>query len=186
MVDEKRCLEEEGVVFKIDFKKAYDSVDLGFLDHVQEINGFSARCRSWMRGCLSLTSFTILVNENAKGWVKVSRGLRQENPLSPFLFTIAVGVLNRIMLRAEESDLLEGLLVGRNRTRVFHLQFIDETIFFCRASMEGLQNLKLTLLVFRQILRLKINLDKSILSGINTNQDLISRLASILKCEVLN
>ena len=52
--------------------------------------------------------------------------------------------------------------------------------------MEGLQNLKLTLLVFRQILRLKINLDKSILSGINTNQDLISRLASILKCEVLN
>ena len=78
---------------------------------------------------MSLTNFTILVNENAKGWVKVSRGLRQENPLSPFLFTIAVGVLNRIMLRAEKSDLSEGSLVGRNRTRVFHLQFIDETIF---------------------------------------------------------
>ena len=57
--------------------------------------------------------------------------------------------------------------MGRNKTRVFHLQFIDETIFFCRASMEGLQNLKLTLLVFRQILRLKINLDKSICYGIN-------------------
>ena len=68
-----------------------------------------------MRGCLSLTSFSILVNENAKGWIKASKGLRQGDPLSLFFFIISVDVYNRMMLRVEESSLLEGFLVGRDK-----------------------------------------------------------------------
>ena len=125
IVDEKRWLGEEGVVFKIDFEKAYDHVDWDFLDHVLDRKGFSPRWRTWMRGCLSSVSFAILVNGNAKGWVKATRGLRQGDPISPFLFTIVVDVL-----RAEKRSILEGFGVGRNRTRVSHLQFADDTIFF--------------------------------------------------------
>ena len=84
-MDEKKQSGEEGVVFKIDFEKAYDHVNWDFLDHVLEMKGFSPRWRSWMRGCLSSVSYAILVNGNAKGWVKAARGLRQGNPLSPFL-----------------------------------------------------------------------------------------------------
>ena len=80
IVDEKRRSGEEGVVFKIDFKKAYDHVKWDFLDHVLEKKGFSSKWRSWMRGCLSSVSYAILVNGNAKGWVKVARGLRQGDP----------------------------------------------------------------------------------------------------------
>ena len=83
-----------------------------------------------MRGCLSSVSFAGLVNDNAKGWVKASRGLRQDDPLSPFLFTIVADVLSRMLLKAEERNVLEGFRVGRNRTRVSHLQFADDTIFF--------------------------------------------------------
>ncbi|RVW35461.1 putative ribonuclease H protein [Vitis vinifera] len=61
-----------------------------------------------MRGCLSSVSFAVLVNGNAKGWVKASRGLRQGDPLSPFLFTIVANVLSRMLLRAEERNALEG------------------------------------------------------------------------------
>lgn len=61
VVDEKRKLGEEGVVFKIDFNKAYDHVAWGFLDHVLERKGFSARWRSWISSFLSLTKFAILV-----------------------------------------------------------------------------------------------------------------------------
>ena len=67
-----------------------------------------------MRG-LSLTSFVILVYGNAQGWVKATKGLRQEDPLSPFLFTIAVDVLSRIMLILEDNDLLEGFIVVKDR-----------------------------------------------------------------------
>ena len=83
-----------------------------------------------MRGCLSSVSYAILVNGNAKGWVKATRGLREGDPLSPFLFTIVADVLSRMLLRAEERSMLEGFTVGRNRTRVSHLQFADATIFF--------------------------------------------------------
>ena len=67
VVDEKKRSGEEGVVFKINFEKAYDHVDWGFLDHVLERKGFIPKWRSWMRVCLSSISFAILVNGNAKG-----------------------------------------------------------------------------------------------------------------------
>ena len=87
-----------------------------------------------MRGCLSSSSFAILVNGNAKGWVKASRGLRQEDPLSPFFFTLVADVLSRLMIRAEETGLTEGFFVGRDKTRVSLLQFVDDTIFFSKTS----------------------------------------------------
>ena len=68
---------------------------------------------------------------------------------------------------------------------MFLLQFADDTILFFEASPKILQNLKLILLVFRQLSRLKINLEKSTLSSINVNQELTSSLASIIECRVL-
>ena len=88
-----------------------------------------------MRGCLSSISFAILVNGSAKGVIKASRGLRQGDPLSPFLFTLVVDVLSRMIFRAEERGLTEGFLVGRYRTKVSILQFADDTIFFSKASL---------------------------------------------------
>ena len=182
-MDEKKRSREEGLVFKIDFEKAYDHVNWDFLDHVLKMKGFRPRWRTWMRGCLSSVSYAILVNGNAKGWVKASRGLRQGDPLSPFMFTIVADVLSRMLLRAEERSMLEGFRVGRNRTRVSHLQFADDTIFFSNSCAEELQTLKSLLLVFGQISGLKVNLDKSNLFGINLDQNHLSRLALMLDCK---
>ncbi|RVW16678.1 LINE-1 reverse transcriptase-like [Vitis vinifera] len=183
IVDEKRRSGEKGVVLKSDFEKAYDHVSWGFLDHVLEKKGFSPRWRKWMRGCLSTVSFAVLVNGNAKGWVKASRGLRQDDPLSPFLFTLVADVLSRMLLRAEERNSLEGFRVGQNSTRVSHLQFADDTIFFSNTSEEDLQTLKSLLLVFGQIFGLKVNLDKSNIYDINLDQNHLSRLAELLDCK---
>ena len=184
VVDEKKRSGEEGVVFKIDFEKAYDHVDWGFLDHVLERKGFSAKWRSWMKGCLSSMSFAVLVNGNAKGWIKATRGLRQGDPFSPFLFTMVADALSKMMIRAKERDLFEGFTVGRDGSRVSLLQFADDTIFFAKACPKSLQNLKLILLVFGQLLGLKINLEKSTLSRINVNQESLTCLASSLDCRV--
>ncbi|RVW90164.1 putative mitochondrial protein [Vitis vinifera] len=150
IVDEKKRSGEEGVVFKIDFEKAYNHVKWDFLDHVLE---------------------------------KKARGLRQGDPLSPFLFTIVADVLSRMLLKAEERNLLEGFRVGRNRCRVTHLQFADDTILFASPREEELQTLKSLLLVFGQISGLKVNLDKSNLFGINLDQNHLSRLALLLDCK---
>ena len=87
-------------------------------------------------------------------------------------------------MRTEERGLFEGFLVGRNRIRVSHLQFADDTIFFSRASVEEFHSLKLILLVFGQLLGLRSNLNKSTLLGINITQDQTTRSASLLECAV--
>ena len=89
------------------------------------------------------------------------------------------------MIKAKETGLTEGLFVGRDRIRESLLQFADDTIFFSKASLEHLRNLKIILLVFGQVSGLKINLEKSTISGINTRQELLSSLASVFYCRVL-
>ena len=137
-----------------------------------------------MRDCLSTVSFAVLVNGNAKGWVKASKGLRQGDPLSLFLFTLVANVLSRMLLRAEERNLLVGFRVGRNNTKASHLQFADDPIFFSNTREEDLHSLKSLLLVFGHISGLKVNLDKSNIYGINLKQNHLSRLAKLLDCKV--
>ena len=95
-----------------------------------------------------------------------------------------VDVLSRLVVRAEEKGLIKGFRVGRNRTKVSHLQFADDTLLFARASLEELISLKLILLVSRRLSRLKMNLNKSTLSGINITLDQRVKLASLLDCAV--
>ena len=95
-----------------------------------------------------------------------------------------VDIFSRLVIRAEETGITEGFFVGRDRTRVSLLQFANDTIFFSKASMEHLQNLKIILVVFGQVSGLKINLEKNTISSINTRQELLSNLASVLDCRV--
>ncbi|RVW91093.1 hypothetical protein CK203_039951 [Vitis vinifera] len=88
-----------------------------------------------------------------------------------------------MLLRAEERNALEGFRVGRNRTRVSHLQFADDTIFFSSTREEDLLTLKSVLLVFGHISGLKVNLDKSNIYGINLGQNHLHRLAKLLDCK---
>ncbi|RVW30353.1 Transposon TX1 uncharacterized 149 kDa protein [Vitis vinifera] len=122
------------------------------VDREEEKKGFSPRWRKWMSGCLSSVSYAILVNGSAKG----------------------------MLMRAEERNMMEGFRVGRNRTRVSHLQFADDTIFFSNSREEELQTLKSLLLVFGHISGLKVNLNKSSIYGINLDQAHLSRLAEML------
>ena len=73
-------------------------------------------------------------------------------------------------MRPEERNMMEGCRVGRNRTKVSHLQFADDTIFFSNSREEELQTLKSLLLVFGHIFGLKVNLDKSNIYDINLDQ----------------
>ena len=68
-----------------------------------------------MRGCLFSATFAVLVNGNAKGWVKTYKGLRQGDPFSPFPFTLVTNVLSKLIVREKKRGLFKGFLVGRNR-----------------------------------------------------------------------
>ena len=113
VVDDIRSQGNLGLVFKLDFEKAYDRVCWGFLDKVLDRKGFGKRWRNWISGCLSSSSFAVIVNGKPRSWFKGQRGLRQGDPLSSFLFTLVVDVLGWLVSRAIDNGLVKGLTVGR-------------------------------------------------------------------------
>ncbi|GMI90851.1 hypothetical protein HRI_002754400 [Hibiscus trionum] len=88
VVDEMRRKKKGLVVFKADFKRAYDSVDWRFLDLILQKMGFGNRWRRWISMCVSTARIAVLVNGFPSIFFPISRGLRQGCPLSPYLFNI--------------------------------------------------------------------------------------------------
>ncbi|GKA75562.1 putative RNA-directed DNA polymerase [Tanacetum coccineum] len=89
--------------FKVDIQKAYDTVDWGFLHEVLIGFGFHPRMIGWIMECVTSTSFSISINGSLHGYFKGKRGLRQGDPISPYLFTLVMEVLT-LMLRRKVSD----------------------------------------------------------------------------------
>ena len=93
---------KEGASFKIDLEKAYDHVDWDFIDYMLGKFGFGAAWKPWMRECISYTSFSVLVNGSPSRLFRASRGLRQGDPLSPFLFTLVIEALGSLLSKAKD------------------------------------------------------------------------------------
>lgn len=73
---------------KVDILKAYDMVDRDFLFDVLNKFGFCKEWLTWVTSCLSSPKFSVLVNGSSHGFFSLTRGIRQGDPLSPFLFII--------------------------------------------------------------------------------------------------
>ena len=80
-------------------------------------------------------SYSILVNGEPKGLFRRCRGLRQENPLSPYLVLFCAKVLNAILREAALKEEIQGFSICRNGPKLNHLFFTDDYLLFCKASL---------------------------------------------------
>lgn len=150
------------MIFKIDMDKAYDHVEWCFVDYMLGQLGFSSKWRAWIWEGISSTSFSTLINGSPCRLFKASSGLRQGDPLSPFLFTIVVKALSALFCMAKEIGLIEGCDVGGGEKALTHLQFMDDTILFSSAQCKEVIVLKRILICFGPALGLKVNLSNSV------------------------
>ena len=155
-----------------------------FIDHVLENKGFGSRWRKWIKGCLSSSNFSVMVNGRPRGIFNASRGIRQGDPLSPFIFVLVVDALNRLVVRARDVGLIEGFEIGRDRVKLSHLQFADDTIFFLPKDESKLKNLVDILDIFGLALGLNINLYKSMLVGTKVKEEDMVSLTRVAGCEL--
>ncbi|XP_057791321.1 uncharacterized protein LOC131008462 [Salvia miltiorrhiza] len=116
--------------FKIDFAKAYDSVEWDFLDALLVNFSFDSKWRKWMKGCLYSASASILVNGSSTKDFKMERGLRQGDPMSPFCFLIIAEGLNALVERAIARELLfmSGLAVNFEKSSIMGVGMAEEKI----------------------------------------------------------
>ncbi|CAL5398010.1 unnamed protein product [Camellia sinensis] len=182
IVDSWKKNQKKGIVLKLDFQKAFDSINWAFLFSMLSNFGFGNKWISWIQECLTSAKISILVNGSPTSEFSPERGLRQGDPLSPLLFNIVAEVLNILLLRALQRGLIKGAVVGANDVRITHLQFADDTILFCEADWGEIVAIKRILRCFEILSGLKINYHKSVVCGIGLDDELSKEFASKLNC----
>ncbi|GJT84887.1 ALP1-like protein [Tanacetum coccineum] len=130
----RKCL-----AFKVDFEKAYDSINWRFLDDIMKRMGFGSKWCKWVLNCLESASTSILVNGSPTEEFVLERGVRQGDPLSHFIFILAAEGLNALVSEAVEKGIFKGVAVGADRVIVSHLQYADDTIFLA-SGVEKFKN----------------------------------------------
>ncbi|GAU20900.1 hypothetical protein TSUD_120920 [Trifolium subterraneum] len=158
VVDDAKKLKKELTLFKVDFEKTYDSVEWEYLNSVMAKMGFSVKLRQWIITCVSTAIASVLVNSRPTEEFCMGRGLRQWDPLSPFLSLIADEGLNVMLNASVDTGLFKGYQIGnedRDVVTVSHLQFADDTLILGERSWAYIRMLKANLIFVELISGLK-------------------------------
>lgn len=175
---------EEGVDFmamKLDIAKAYDRVEWSFLCAMLHQLGFDDIFCQWVMECVQTVSYSVVVNGEAKGYITLSRGLRQGDLLSPFLFLICVEGFSSLIRNEERVGRIWGILVNAFVKTISHVFFADDLVLFCRAIEVKACNMKCLLQRYAEGSGQFINLDKSSVHfSVGCSQWLKTQLAHVL------
>ena len=86
--------------------------------------------------CVSTVTYSLLINGEPIGNIKPSRGIRQGDPLSPYLFLLCTEGLHRMIKKATDDGDIQGVSICRNGPKPTHLFFVDDSLLFCRATTQ--------------------------------------------------
>ncbi|CAM8914848.1 unnamed protein product [Rhodiola kirilowii] len=146
---------------KLDMKKAYDRVDWDFLEQMQLKMGFPVEWVDKVMKCVKSVSYRVRVNGLISDKFFPERGLRQGDPLSPYLFVICTEWLVSRLEELQGQGLIRGVKVSRSAPMIYNLLFADDSILFIRAEVDDIMNLKSTLVKYQDLSGQQINLNKS-------------------------
>jgi hypothetical protein len=129
-------------------------------------------------------SASVLVNGCPTDEFRFERGLRQGDPLSPFLFLLAAEGLNILMSAMVSNGSFTPYTVdAQNSVAISHLQFADDTLLVGVKSWANVRALRAVLILFERISGLKVNFHKSMLFGVNVNDSWLHEAASVMRCK---
>ncbi|XP_038717940.1 uncharacterized protein LOC120011012 [Tripterygium wilfordii] len=156
-----RSRKEGFMALKLDLSKAYDRVDWRFLEAMMRISGFAPKWIETIMKCITSVSFSVVLNGSVHGLIKPTRGLRQGDPLSPFLFLLCAEGFSHLVRRAMASRALHGISICRGAPPISHLLFADDSLLFCKANLSEADEVLNLFALYERISGQSINLEKS-------------------------
>jgi hypothetical protein len=157
IVDVAKRSGKECLIFKVDFEKAYDSVNWSFLEYMLRRFAFCDTWIGWMKACVFGGNLSVLVNGSPTGEINIQRGLKQGDPLAPFLFLLVAEGFGGAMKKAVSLNLFKGFSIRNEGPSISHLQYADDTLCIGEPSIDNLWSLKAILRGFELASGLKVN-----------------------------
>ncbi|KAL4283361.1 hypothetical protein GQ457_16G031550 [Hibiscus cannabinus] len=151
----------KGAALKLDIEKAYDHVEWPFLEAMLLRIGFDAQWTDLVMSCVRTVTYQIRMNGSLSEVVQPERGLRQGDPLSPFLFAICTEGLSALLNAEKQAGHLTGMRASRYGPRITHLLYADDSLLFIRNSVEEANRVKACLDVYATSSGQRVNYDKS-------------------------
>jgi exonuclease III len=145
-----------GMLLSIDFEKAFDSVSWQFLEKCLAFFGFGPDLIKWIKIFYNDINACVLVNGQYSSWFPILRGVRQGDPLSPYLYLVCAEVLS---LYIRKNDLIRGIKLREKEALLS--QFADDTTLLLDGSEQSFQEAIKILKQFSEISGLKMNLEKT-------------------------
>ena len=171
------------IILKMDFAKAFDTVEHEVILQVLHHKGFDSKWIAWVREILSSGTSSVLLNGIPGKQFKCKCGVRQGDPLSPLLFVIAADLLQSVVNQMMAQGSLT-LPIPSHDPNYPIIQYADDTIIIFPAVDEQLVALKNMLAVFQQSTGLKVNFAKSSMIPLNISNEEALRLATLLGCKL--
>lgn len=144
-----------GFFLKLDFAKAFDSMGWSFLEEVLKARGFGTKWIQWIKSCLQEADSQVIVNGIPGPHIRCKRGLRQGDPLSPFLLVIGIDVLARILNRAVNNGFIQRVGGFPNNVHISCLQYADDTLLLAPTDTRSLKKHQNTSHLFRVPIRIE-------------------------------
>jgi hypothetical protein len=122
------------LALKLDMSKAYDWVEWGFIQAMMLKLGFHQDFVGLIMKCVKSVKYRIKVNTELTEVIIPGRGLRQGDPMSPYVFLICAEGFSSLMHQAEISNHIQGIKVCNGAPSVSHLLFADDSLILMKAS----------------------------------------------------
>uniref|UniRef100_A0A803QCJ3 Reverse transcriptase domain-containing protein n=1 Tax=Cannabis sativa TaxID=3483 RepID=A0A803QCJ3_CANSA len=149
------------VGLKLDMEKAFDRVEWDFLLAILRKFNFPAKFINLIHQCISSVTIRFNINGQISDPILPSRGIRQGDPLSPYLFLLCSEGLTPALRLQEQRGSFRGISIARTAPAIFHLLFADDTLLFTIASPSSCDALKEALTIYNLATGQRVNYAKS-------------------------